>query len=151
MNSDRNVTVPEAILPHGESLQIKGLSARPVGNSDEIQLRIDPVHADLDEEISGLHKQVTQLKHVAQEIETEARILNEFVSDLVTNANEQSSGRSKKWDDKVESNCCSAEIESHFASDNLRSHMFLHRLLMVKALQEMTTLAPRLPCHCECI
>ncbi|KAH1082617.1 hypothetical protein J1N35_022378 [Gossypium stocksii] len=60
----------------------QGLSARPAGNSDEIQLRIDPVHADLDEEISGLRKQVTQLKHVAQEIETEARIQNEFVSDL---------------------------------------------------------------------
>ncbi|TYI01908.1 hypothetical protein ES332_A11G232100v1 [Gossypium tomentosum] len=60
----------------------QGLCARPVGNSDEIQLRIDPVHADLDEEISGLHKQVTQLKHVAREIETEARIQNEFVSDL---------------------------------------------------------------------
>lgn len=67
------------------------------------------------------------------------------------NANEQSSGRSKKWDDKVESNCCSAEIESRFASDNPRSRMFLHRLLMVKALQEMITLASRLPCHCECI
>ncbi|OMO56163.1 hypothetical protein CCACVL1_26697 [Corchorus capsularis] len=60
----------------------EGLSARPVANSDEIQLRIDPVHADLDEEISGLHKQVTQLKHVAQEIETEVRSQNDLVSDL---------------------------------------------------------------------
>ncbi|XVE86840.1 hypothetical protein DITRI_Ditri18aG0067500 [Diplodiscus trichospermus] len=60
----------------------QGLSARPVANSDEIHLRIDPIHADLDEEISGLHKQVTQLKHVAQEIETEARIQNDMVSDL---------------------------------------------------------------------
>ncbi|XVF59071.1 hypothetical protein PTKIN_Ptkin07bG0245400 [Pterospermum kingtungense] len=60
----------------------QGLSARPMANTDEIQLRIDPIHADLDEEISGLHKQVTQLKHVAQEIETEARIQNDIVSDL---------------------------------------------------------------------
>lgn len=36
-----------------------------MGNSDEIQLRIDPVHSDLDEEISGLHRQVTQLKNVS--------------------------------------------------------------------------------------
>ncbi|RVX23285.1 Bet1-like protein [Vitis vinifera] len=42
----------------------EGLSARPVANSDEIQLRIDPVHADLDEEITGLHKKVTMLKTV---------------------------------------------------------------------------------------
>ncbi|GKV23488.1 hypothetical protein SLEP1_g33204 [Rubroshorea leprosula] len=61
----------------------QGLSARPVGNSDEIQLRIDPVHSDLDEEISGLHRQVTELKNVAQEIETEARVQNDLVSDLV--------------------------------------------------------------------
>ncbi|KAG2389699.1 Bet1-like protein [Vigna angularis] len=33
-----------------------GLSTRPVGASEEIQLRIDPM--DLDEEITGLHRQV---------------------------------------------------------------------------------------------
>ncbi|KAA3473945.1 bet1-like protein [Gossypium australe] len=92
----------------------QGLSARPVGNSDEIQLRIDPVHADLDEEISVSSGFVFHVWHidgtsegkraagtkflmhflfllifvviiivyVAQEIETEARIQNEFVSDL---------------------------------------------------------------------
>ncbi|XP_012081636.1 bet1-like protein At1g29060 [Jatropha curcas] len=60
----------------------EGLSARTVGNSDEVQVRIDPVHADLDEEILGLHKQVSQLKNVAQEIETEARIQNDLISDL---------------------------------------------------------------------
>eukprot|EP00257_Ricinus_communis_P023696 XP_015583746.1 bet1-like protein At4g14600 isoform X2 [Ricinus communis] len=54
----------------------EGLSARPVANSEEVQLRIDPVHADLDQEILGLHKQV------AQEIETEARIQNDIISDL---------------------------------------------------------------------
>ncbi|XVF15267.1 hypothetical protein REPUB_Repub09cG0136300 [Reevesia pubescens] len=60
----------------------QGLCARPVTNSDEIQLRIDPIHADLDDQILGLHKQVTQLKHVAQEIENEARIQNDIVTDL---------------------------------------------------------------------
>ncbi|KAK6237926.1 hypothetical protein QUC31_003395, partial [Theobroma cacao] len=53
---------PQMANPYRSS---QGLSARPVANSDEIQLRIDPLHADLDEEISGLHKQVTQLKHVS--------------------------------------------------------------------------------------
>ncbi|KDP29742.1 hypothetical protein JCGZ_18677 [Jatropha curcas] len=46
----------------------EGLSARTVGNSDEVQVRIDPVHADLDEEILGLHKQVSQLKNVCVEL-----------------------------------------------------------------------------------
>ncbi|GAV67910.1 hypothetical protein CFOL_v3_11413 [Cephalotus follicularis] len=62
----------------------EGLSVRSVGNPDEIQLRIDPVHADLDQEISGLHSQVKKLKYVAQEIETEARIQNGIISDLQT-------------------------------------------------------------------
>ncbi|KAJ7943707.1 Bet1-like protein [Quillaja saponaria] len=60
----------------------EGLSARPFGNSDEIQLRIDPVHADLDEEISGLHSQVRRLKSVAQEIEAETKLQNDIISDL---------------------------------------------------------------------
>lgn len=45
-------------------LRSEGLSARQGANSDEIQLRIDPVHGDLDEEISGLHSQVRRLKSV---------------------------------------------------------------------------------------
>jgi len=60
----------------------EGLSARQGANSDEIQLRIDPVHGDLDEEISGLHSQVRRLKSVAQEIEAETRIQNDILSDL---------------------------------------------------------------------
>ncbi|XP_038697581.1 bet1-like protein At4g14600 isoform X2 [Tripterygium wilfordii] len=60
----------------------EGLSSRPVAGSDEIQLRIDPVHGELDEEISGLHRQVKQLKNVAQEIETEARVQNDIISDM---------------------------------------------------------------------
>ncbi|XP_031124756.1 bet1-like protein At4g14600 [Ipomoea triloba] len=60
----------------------EGLSTRQVGGSDEIQLRIDPMHGDLDDEITGLRKQVKQLKNVAQEIESEAKFQNDFVSQL---------------------------------------------------------------------
>lgn len=35
-----------------------------MGSSDEVQLRIDPLHGDLDEEISVLHSQVGRLKAV---------------------------------------------------------------------------------------
>ncbi|KAF3680695.1 putative 14-3-3 protein 4-like [Capsicum annuum] len=41
-----------------------GLSTRQVGGSDEIQLRIDPMHGDLDDEITGLRKQVKQLRNI---------------------------------------------------------------------------------------
>lgn len=32
--------------------------------SGEIQVQIDPIHGDLDQEISGLHRKITQLKGV---------------------------------------------------------------------------------------
>ncbi|CAH1415108.1 unnamed protein product [Lactuca virosa] len=54
-------------------------------NSDEIQLHIDPVHAELDDEIGGLCKQVRQLKNVATEIELEAKNQNEFINQLIWN------------------------------------------------------------------
>lgn len=60
----------------------EGLSTRPVASSDEIQLRIDPMHADLDDEISGLRRQVRQLRNVAQEIESEATFQNDFLNQL---------------------------------------------------------------------
>ncbi|KAL3371614.1 hypothetical protein AABB24_008251 [Solanum stoloniferum] len=53
-----------------------GLSTRQVGGADEIQLRIDPMHGDLDDEITGLRKQV------AQEIESEAKYQNDFINQL---------------------------------------------------------------------
>ncbi|KAI4389810.1 hypothetical protein MLD38_001992 [Melastoma candidum] len=61
-----------------------GLSTRPVSGvgSDEIQLRIDPVHGDLDDEITGLRKQVRQLRNVAQEIESEATFQNDMLNQL---------------------------------------------------------------------
>ncbi|PSS19585.1 Bet1-like protein [Actinidia chinensis var. chinensis] len=60
----------------------EGLSTRQVASSDEIQLRIDPMHGDLDDEIMGLHKQVRQLRNVAQEIESEAKFQNDFLNQL---------------------------------------------------------------------
>ncbi|KAL9268401.1 Bet1-like protein [Drosera capensis] len=60
-----------------------GLSTRQVGGTDELQLRIDPMQGDLDDEITGLRKQVRQLRHVAQEIETEAKFQNDFMNQLV--------------------------------------------------------------------
>ncbi|TYH65216.1 hypothetical protein ES332_D06G040700v1 [Gossypium tomentosum] len=59
-----------------------GLSTRPVGSSDEIQLRIDPMLADLDDEISGLRSQVKQLRNVAQEIGSEAKFQKDFLDQL---------------------------------------------------------------------
>lgn len=58
------------------------MSTRAVGGSDEIQLRIDPMHGDLDDEITGLRKQVKQLRNVAQEIESEAKYQNDFINQL---------------------------------------------------------------------
>ncbi|CAK9179397.1 unnamed protein product [Ilex paraguariensis] len=60
----------------------EGLSTRPTAGSDEIQLRIDPMHGDLDDEITSLRKQVRQLRNVAQEIESEAKFQNDFISQL---------------------------------------------------------------------
>ncbi|KAH0699076.1 hypothetical protein KY284_013291 [Solanum tuberosum] len=95
-----------------------GLSTRPVGGSDEIQLRIDPMHGDLDDEITGLRKQVKQLRNVAQEIESEAKYQNDFINQLLhdfsislnthafpfitANDVDQSSSRSKEQHEKVE-------------------------------------------------
>ncbi|CAO2834443.1 unnamed protein product [Amaranthus hypochondriacus] len=59
-----------------------GLSTRQVGSSDEVQVRIDPLHADLDDEILGLRSQVHKLRHVAQEIHSEAKYQNEFMDQL---------------------------------------------------------------------
>ncbi|KAL7138925.1 hypothetical protein ABFS83_09G015700 [Erythranthe nasuta] len=60
----------------------EGLSTRSAaygGNSDEVQVRIDP---DFDDEVVGLRKQVRRLRDVAQEIETEAKSQNDFLNQL---------------------------------------------------------------------
>ncbi|KAH0917936.1 hypothetical protein HID58_025596 [Brassica napus] len=69
-----------------------GLSTRSGAGSEEIQLRIDPMHSDLDDEITGLHGQVRQLKNVipllfeesmiAQEIGSEAKFQRDFLDEL---------------------------------------------------------------------
>ncbi|CAK7347215.1 unnamed protein product [Dovyalis caffra] len=61
----------------------EGLSTRPVASSDEIQLRIDPIHGDLEDEITGLRSQVRQLRNVAQEIESEAKYQKDFLETLL--------------------------------------------------------------------
>ncbi|KAK7275815.1 hypothetical protein RIF29_16939 [Crotalaria pallida] len=58
----------------------EGLSTRPVAASDEIQLRIDPF--DLDDEITGLHRQVRRLRNVAEEIGTEVKYQKDFLEQL---------------------------------------------------------------------
>ncbi|KAE9457374.1 hypothetical protein C3L33_10722, partial [Rhododendron williamsianum] len=60
----------------------EGLSSRQVASSDEIQLSIDPIHGDVEDEITGLRKQVRQLRNVAQEIESEAKFQNDFLNQL---------------------------------------------------------------------
>ncbi|WOL12485.1 protein DETOXIFICATION 27-like [Canna indica] len=60
----------------------EGITSRPATNSDEIQLQIDPMHADLDDHITGLRGKIRQLKGVAQEIESEAKFQKDFISQL---------------------------------------------------------------------
>ncbi|KAK8921034.1 Bet1-like protein [Platanthera zijinensis] len=60
----------------------EGLSARSSSGADEIQLRIDPMHEELDEQITGLHSKIRQLKGVAQEIQSETKFQDDFISQL---------------------------------------------------------------------
>ncbi|KAJ4965130.1 hypothetical protein NE237_016979 [Protea cynaroides] len=60
----------------------EGLTTRPVSNLNEVQVQIDPMHADLDEEIVGLHRKVKQLKNVAQEIGSEAKYQTDYIAQL---------------------------------------------------------------------
>ncbi|KAF8075618.1 hypothetical protein N665_1076s0011 [Sinapis alba] len=59
-----------------------GLSTRTGAGSEELQLRIDPMHSDLDDEITGLHGQVRQLKNIAKEIGSEAQFQKNFLDEL---------------------------------------------------------------------
>ncbi|CAI0447934.1 unnamed protein product [Linum tenue] len=59
-----------------------GLSTRQAASSDEIQLRIDPMSADFDDEITGLRSQVRMLRNVAQDIGTEAKFQKDFLDQL---------------------------------------------------------------------
>ncbi|XP_057817841.1 bet1-like protein At4g14600 isoform X1 [Cryptomeria japonica] len=60
-----------------------GLSSRSNNaQSDEIQLRVDPIHGDIDDTISDLHHKVLGLRNVAQAIESETKFQNDFLSQL---------------------------------------------------------------------
>ena len=50
--------------------------------SEELQLRVDPIHGDVNDTISDLHHKVLGLKNVAQGIESEAKFQNDFLSQL---------------------------------------------------------------------
>ncbi|CAA7404054.1 unnamed protein product [Spirodela intermedia] len=65
----------------------EGISARASASSSgggDVQLQIDPMHADLDDHITKLHRQIGQLKGVALEIETEAKFQNNLLAQLQT-------------------------------------------------------------------
>ncbi|KAF2299746.1 hypothetical protein GH714_003017 [Hevea brasiliensis] len=78
-NSSRGASLYGGAAPYRSR---EGLSTRPVAGSDEIQLRIDPMQADFDDEISGLRSQVRQLRDVAQEIGMEAKFQKDFLDKL---------------------------------------------------------------------
>ncbi|KAB5516316.1 hypothetical protein DKX38_026964 [Salix brachista] len=46
----------------------EGPSTRPVASSDEIQLRIDPIHGDVDAEVIGHRSQVRQRRNVSSSL-----------------------------------------------------------------------------------
>ncbi|KAK9098051.1 hypothetical protein Syun_025096 [Stephania yunnanensis] len=129
-------------------MNLEGLSTRVVGNSDEIQLRIDPMHGELDDHITGLHKKITQLKSVAQEIESEAKYQNDFINQLNPNnwipmflktANDidQSSSRREEQREAVEQKYCPAGFKPRLACDTVCTLLFLHGLPVVQVFQKI--------------
>ncbi|KAI3970223.1 hypothetical protein MKW92_052710 [Papaver armeniacum] len=69
---------------------------------DEIQIRIDPMNADLDEQVSGLRSKISQLKNVAQEIGSEAKYQSDLISQLQMAVIKGQAGvkNNMKWIDK---------------------------------------------------
>ncbi|KAH9571637.1 hypothetical protein CY35_02G104800 [Sphagnum magellanicum] len=59
-----------------------GQRTRTYPPNDQVQLRVDPIHGDLDEEVHGLHGKVVQLKQLAQHIESETKFQNELLNQL---------------------------------------------------------------------
>ncbi|EFJ21363.1 hypothetical protein SELMODRAFT_102360, partial [Selaginella moellendorffii] len=49
---------------------------------EHVQLRIDPVHGDLDDHVQDLHQRVVLLKNVAKEIEQETKYQNDLLNQL---------------------------------------------------------------------
>ncbi|XP_021683643.2 bet1-like protein At4g14600 isoform X2 [Hevea brasiliensis] len=102
-NSSRGASLYGGAAPYRSR---EGLSTRPVAGSDEIQLRIDPMQADFDDEISGLRSQVRQLRNVAQEIGMEAKFHKDFLDklfcDLTANDRDKSSSRCEEQHKEIE-------------------------------------------------
>nr|ABK22127.1 unknown [Picea sitchensis] len=71
-----------ALFGSGPFRSRDGLSSRSAAPAEQLQLRVDPIYGDLDDEITGLHHKVSQLKYVAQEIGSEAKFQNDFLSQL---------------------------------------------------------------------
>lgn len=70
-------------LPYSSRDKLSGRYPNQINDQQQVSVRVDPIEQrDLDDEISGLHEKVHRLKHVAQEIETEARFQNELLNQL---------------------------------------------------------------------
>ncbi|KAI3875939.1 hypothetical protein MKW92_030508 [Papaver armeniacum] len=71
-------------------------------NSNEIQIRIDPMNVDLDEKVSDLRSKISLLKNVAQEIGSEAKYQSDLISQLQMTAIKAQAGvkNNMKWIDK---------------------------------------------------
>ncbi|KAJ7561570.1 hypothetical protein O6H91_03G033800 [Diphasiastrum complanatum] len=66
----------------GGSISRPGLTSRVPPQNEQLQLRIDPLHGDLDEEIHGLQHKVALLKNIAQDIEVETKYQNDLLNQL---------------------------------------------------------------------
>ncbi|CAL5415016.1 unnamed protein product [Camellia sinensis] len=126
----------------------EGLSTRQVGNSDEIQLRIDPMHGDLDDEITGLHKQVRLLRNVAQEIESEAKFQNDFLNQL-TNDTDKSSSWGEEQHEEIEQEYHPAGVKPCYPCGSFCTSLFYCGLLLVQILSKMRFAILQQPCHAK--
>ncbi|KAK3030161.1 hypothetical protein RJ639_039638 [Escallonia herrerae] len=123
----------------------EGLSTRAGGGSDEIQLRIDPMHGELDDEITGLRKQVRQLRNVAQDIESEAKFQNDFINQLhhfllTANDTDQSTSRSEEQHEEIEQEHHPAGIKPCHACCSFCTRPIFSGLLLVQILAKMRTI-----------
>uniref|UniRef100_A0ACD5TV48 Uncharacterized protein n=1 Tax=Avena sativa TaxID=4498 RepID=A0ACD5TV48_AVESA len=72
----------------------EGLTSRPAVSScsTEISLQIDPINADLDDHVLRLRGQLSKLKGVAKEINSEAKSQNDFITQLQMTLTEAQAG-----------------------------------------------------------
>ncbi|WZZ10418.1 hypothetical protein YC2023_096339 [Brassica napus] len=113
-----------------------GLSTRTATGSEEIQLRIDPMHSDLDDEITGLHGQI------AQEIGSEAKFQRDFLDELVssvsaTSDTDESTSRGEEQHKETELEHHTKWQQPHHARGSFRALLLLHSLHVVQDVQKM--------------